>query len=328
MVKTTSFHFIPVDEISSPEPESGFSADQIKALAEKIIKTKILLSPLIVLENCPGQYEVIVGHLNYYAAKAAQDINPRIAELVSAFVVPPHEADLVKEQLQLLGSLGAALDPVALPVVAGVALPVVPIADPPPVVLPPPPNSLKEQMSQRYGQLRAETDLLLLEASTREDLDLIQVNNQILTLLQKRINELPSQEIPPISLQQTQKSPQESPPSPIIPAIQPPEQQEIPKIQPPEKPEIPTIQPPEKSESPTLPETSNQHQKQETNPLSQKVAPRKGKGKQKTEASIEDPRFAKMTDRELRDLAKTLGINFPRGATRQTKIALIQAHQP
>jgi hypothetical protein len=100
--KMTEYYQIPVKYIHSSVPKSDFSLDEINDLALAIINSGCLLEPLIVKQLNFQSYELLSGHRNYYAALKAKEIDIRVAEMVSAFVIPDENYEAVLRQIKLL----------------------------------------------------------------------------------------------------------------------------------------------------------------------------------------------------------------------------------
>ncbi len=95
--------FIDVKSISSAVPISSFDKSKIERLADAILDNDGLIRPLILTATGIEQYTVVVGDLEYYAAVRAKEKDARKAEMVNAFVIPPHSQRSMIEQIALLG---------------------------------------------------------------------------------------------------------------------------------------------------------------------------------------------------------------------------------
>ena len=107
----TEYYQIPVKYIHSSVPKSDFSLDEINDLALAIINSGCLLEPLIVKQLNFQSYELLSGHRNYYAALKAKEIDIRVAEMVSVFVVSDENYDGVLKQIKLLSKTHELLPP-------------------------------------------------------------------------------------------------------------------------------------------------------------------------------------------------------------------------
>jgi hypothetical protein len=107
--------FIDVKDISSDVPISSFDKSKIERLAEAILANDGLIRPLILIAAGVERYTVITGDLEYYAAVRAKEKDSRKAEMVNAFVIPPHSQPAAIDQLNLLtGHQPAAIDRLTL----------------------------------------------------------------------------------------------------------------------------------------------------------------------------------------------------------------------
>jgi hypothetical protein len=94
--------FIDVKDISSDVPISSFDKSKIERLAEAILANDGLIRPLILTAAGVERYTVVTGDLEYYAAVRAKEKDSRKAEMVNAFVIPPHSQSAAIDQLTLL----------------------------------------------------------------------------------------------------------------------------------------------------------------------------------------------------------------------------------
>ncbi len=94
--------FIDVKSINSERPISSFDKSKIERLADAILANDGLISPLILTASGLEQYTVVAGDLEYYAAVRAKEKDARKAEMVNAFVIPPHSQQAAIDQLTLL----------------------------------------------------------------------------------------------------------------------------------------------------------------------------------------------------------------------------------
>lgn len=90
----TEYYLVDVKSIQSTTPRSKFKVDQLETLAQSILETGGLLSPLLLKQTGPESYEVLAGDLEYYAAVRAKEIDPRKGEMVNAFVIPQNSTML------------------------------------------------------------------------------------------------------------------------------------------------------------------------------------------------------------------------------------------
>ena len=102
------FFLVETKLISSSQPASSFSQPEIDKLAKLILDTNGLLRPLVLKETGFEKYEVVSGHLEYYAAVRAKEKNPLQAEMVNALVIEAEEEKMAIQQAQLLEQLSSA----------------------------------------------------------------------------------------------------------------------------------------------------------------------------------------------------------------------------
>lgn len=100
----SEYYLVDVKNITSKVSRSQFPVDEIEDLAKRILAAGGLLSPILLRQTGAETYEVLAGDREYYAAVRAQEINPREAEMVNAFVVPDDTAEAAIEQFEVLHS--------------------------------------------------------------------------------------------------------------------------------------------------------------------------------------------------------------------------------
>ena len=83
----TTFLMVDVESIISSVPRSHYSEAELDRLADQVLETKGLLKPLILKKSGFETYEVVDGHLEYYAAVRASEKNPRQGEMVNALII-------------------------------------------------------------------------------------------------------------------------------------------------------------------------------------------------------------------------------------------------
>lgn len=105
------FFLVETKLISSSQPVSNFSQSKIDKLAKLILDANGLLRPLVLKETGFEKYEVVSGHLEYYAAIRAKEKNPQKAEMVNALVIESEEEKSARQQAQLLEQLSSAIEP-------------------------------------------------------------------------------------------------------------------------------------------------------------------------------------------------------------------------
>ncbi len=96
---------VAVKKITSTTLDTNFDEEQLKKLAQQILKAEGLISPLILRRNDLQSYEVIDGHFEYYAAVKARELDPRKGEMISAYIIEaenPVISSAILEQVELL----------------------------------------------------------------------------------------------------------------------------------------------------------------------------------------------------------------------------------
>lgn len=96
------YYMVDVKSITSKVPRSKFKVDEIEKVAQSILASGGLLSPLLLEQTDAEAYEVVAGDFEYYAAVRAKEISPREAEMVNAFVIPSKTVEKAVEQFQAL----------------------------------------------------------------------------------------------------------------------------------------------------------------------------------------------------------------------------------
>jgi hypothetical protein len=104
------FFLVETKSIHSTEPASKFNSSGIDKLARLILDTNGLLRPLILKQTGLETYEVISGHLEYYAAVRAKEKDARKAEMVNALVIESEEEAAAIQQTQFLEKIFGSTD--------------------------------------------------------------------------------------------------------------------------------------------------------------------------------------------------------------------------
>lgn len=95
---------IPVKKITSNQPRSSFSQDVLEQAAKAILEAEGTINPIVVRQVSLREFEVIEGHLEYYAAVRAREIDLGRGEMIDAIVVQPENEAAILEQICLLRS--------------------------------------------------------------------------------------------------------------------------------------------------------------------------------------------------------------------------------
>lgn len=93
---------IPVKRIASNQARSMFPSDVIEQAAKAILEAEGMITPIVVRQLSFQEFEVIDGHLEYYAAVRAREINLERGEMIDAIVVQPENEAAILEQVRLL----------------------------------------------------------------------------------------------------------------------------------------------------------------------------------------------------------------------------------
>lgn len=95
------FSFVDIVSIHSSIPCAQFSPDKIEDLAKSFLETGGTIKPLIVKMLDMDHYEVISGHLEYYAALRARELDDNF-ELIRVIISLPQKQEKIEAQLRLL----------------------------------------------------------------------------------------------------------------------------------------------------------------------------------------------------------------------------------
>jgi hypothetical protein len=95
------FQLIDIVSIQSPIAEFHFSPDEIEKLAHNFLAAGGNIHPLLVKRLSPEEFEVVEGHLEFYAAKRAREIN-KYFEMIRAIILNDKNRKSVLEQLNFI----------------------------------------------------------------------------------------------------------------------------------------------------------------------------------------------------------------------------------
>lgn len=101
------FFLVETKSISSSQSASSFSQSEVDNLAKLILDANGLLRPLVLKQIGLEKYEVVSGHLEYYAAVRAKEKDALKAEMVNALVIEAEDEKAVIQQTQLLERLSS-----------------------------------------------------------------------------------------------------------------------------------------------------------------------------------------------------------------------------
>lgn len=110
-----TFSLVDVKNIHSNVPRSDFDESELDRLADVILECGGIVKPLILQLQDLDNYEVISGHLEYYAAVRVKEKDPRKGEMVNAFVIAAKREANVLEQVRLLKRMGDDRTPATTP---------------------------------------------------------------------------------------------------------------------------------------------------------------------------------------------------------------------
>jgi len=90
--RSAEYYLSPVDQISASIKKGKYPGKDVDALANEILKAGMLVRPVVVKATGPNQYKLVSGEFEYLAARRAQQLNPRAAEMVSTIVLTDNSA--------------------------------------------------------------------------------------------------------------------------------------------------------------------------------------------------------------------------------------------
>ena len=100
----TTFLMVDVESITSSVPRSRYSEADLERLADQLLEES-LLKPLILKKSGFETYEVVDGHLEYYAAVRASEKNPRQGEMVNALIIAEGSEAAAIQQVKTIQEL-------------------------------------------------------------------------------------------------------------------------------------------------------------------------------------------------------------------------------
>lgn len=93
---------LPVKTITSKQARSLFPSDVIEEAARAILEAEGMINPIVVRELRFQEFEVIDGHLEYYAAVRARELDLAKGEMIDAIIIEPENEAAILEQIRLL----------------------------------------------------------------------------------------------------------------------------------------------------------------------------------------------------------------------------------
>jgi hypothetical protein len=106
---------LDIVSISTNRSIDEFDQNKIEAIAHSIVNLRGVIDPVIVRKiGCRAdgeeEYELVDGHLQYFSAKRAMEIDPKL-EMIRAFVIEKDQDALFQQQIELLRSPNTAVAP-------------------------------------------------------------------------------------------------------------------------------------------------------------------------------------------------------------------------
>jgi len=108
------FLMVDVESVTSSVSRSEFSKSNLEILADMILESGGILKPLVLKKIGFEKYEVVDGHLEYYAAVRAREKNPSEGEMVNALIISPENEEAVVKQAAVLRELESPDKPVEI----------------------------------------------------------------------------------------------------------------------------------------------------------------------------------------------------------------------
>jgi len=91
-----------LDDIESSLARTDFSKTDLDNAAQLLLKINGVITPPILLALGVDSYKIIDGDFQYYAAKRAEEIEPRNAETINAYIVESeNEIPIYKQQIEM-----------------------------------------------------------------------------------------------------------------------------------------------------------------------------------------------------------------------------------
>ncbi|AKG24081.1 ParB N-terminal domain-containing protein [Calothrix sp. 336/3] len=96
-----STSLVAVKRIICDTPRSIFDNDDIEKAAQTILSVGGLINPLVVARSGFQSYKVINGDFEYYAAVRAREIDLKLGEMVSVYIVEDDNNEVIVKQIEL-----------------------------------------------------------------------------------------------------------------------------------------------------------------------------------------------------------------------------------
>lgn len=108
-MKNLSPSIVMVEDIKPNKPRESFNKNNINKLANLILEIEGLINPIILkreklnLKTYNHTYSIIKGHLEYWSAIRAEEINPIKGETINSYIIDSDEEEKIyKQQIKLL----------------------------------------------------------------------------------------------------------------------------------------------------------------------------------------------------------------------------------
>jgi predicted nucleic acid-binding OB-fold protein len=99
------FLMVDVESVTSSVLRSEFPESDLEIIADMILESGGILKPLVLKRIGFERYEVVDGHLEYYAAVRAREKNPSEGEMVNALIISPESEEAILKQAATLREL-------------------------------------------------------------------------------------------------------------------------------------------------------------------------------------------------------------------------------
>jgi hypothetical protein len=96
-----STSLVAVKKITCNTPRSNFPHEKIEQAAQQILAVEGLINPIVVRKTALQAYEVIQGDFEYHAAARAREINLKLGEMVSVYIVDDENEKVLLEQVKI-----------------------------------------------------------------------------------------------------------------------------------------------------------------------------------------------------------------------------------
>jgi hypothetical protein len=122
---------LDLDSLTPTKPLGNYDPKTIESLANEFVKVGDTVKPIITIQKDPLSHEIVDGHLQYYAAKKASEINPQYTTIRSYPAEDMNHAEAIVSQYEAVrkaiaetDAVRAAVAPKAVPASATASKPV------------------------------------------------------------------------------------------------------------------------------------------------------------------------------------------------------------